>query len=168
MLRARLEAASLELWGSACQQAYSLSTAAAHLVMIAGKFATQEEANRLKIVDLHVQLAGIQAESLAALAPVPPLNPDVRLPLSPLTNLSGEAFSQLITAGSSAAGAGFSTTATNNGAAADDGGSHAPRSGGGDTGYVGQPRRHRRPLGAAHGTRRRDHDDRRPVVRARR
>ncbi len=115
----RLEAASLELWGSACQQAYSLSTAAAHLVMIAGKFATQEEANRLKIADLHVQLAGIQAESLAALAPVPPLNPDVRLPLSPLTNLSGEAFSQLITAGSSAAGAGFSTTATNNGTAAE-------------------------------------------------
>ena len=50
---------------------------------------------------------------------MPPLNPDVRLPLPPLANLSGEAFSQMVTAGSSGGGAGFTTNATNNGTAAE-------------------------------------------------
>ncbi len=114
---ARLEGASLQVWGSACEQASSLASAAAHLIMIAAKFATQEEANKLSIASLQVQVAGIDAGSLATLAPVPPLNPDVRLPLPPLANLSGEAFSQMVTAGSAGGGAGFTTNATNNGTA---------------------------------------------------
>ncbi len=116
---ARLKGASLQVWGSACEQASSLASAAAHLIMIAAKFATQEEANKLSIASLQVQVAGIDAGSLATLAPVPPLNPDVRLPLPPLANLSGEAFSQMVTAGSSGGGAGFTTNATNNGTAAE-------------------------------------------------
>ena len=42
---ARLDAASLELWGAACAQAYSLHQAATHLMMVAAKFGTQEEIN---------------------------------------------------------------------------------------------------------------------------
>jgi len=117
---ARLEGASLQVWGSACQQASSLASAAAQLIMIAAKFATQEEANKLSIASLQVQVAGIDAGSLATLAPVPPLNPDVRLPLPPLTNLSGESFSQMVTAGSPGGSAGFTTNTTHNGTAAEN------------------------------------------------
>ena len=115
----RLDTASQLLWGSACSQAYSLHTAAAHLVMIAQKFGGQEEINKAGLNLLLAPLSALDAGALATLAPVPPITPDVRVPLPPLTNLSGEAFSLLVTAGSSAAGMGFSTTATNNGTAAD-------------------------------------------------
>ena len=116
---ARLQTAALELWGSACAQAASLATAAAHLVLIAAKFATQEEANMLNIAGLQVMAAGLDAGSLTALEPVPPLAPDVRTPLPPLAaNLNGEAFSQMVTV-SSGDGAPFTTNATNNGTSAD-------------------------------------------------
>ncbi len=42
---ARLDMASMQLWGAACAQAYSLHKAAAHLIMIAQKFGGQEEIN---------------------------------------------------------------------------------------------------------------------------
>ena len=116
---ARLQTAALELWGSACGQAASLASAAAHLVLIAAKFATQEEANKFNIAGLQVMAAGLDAGALTALAPVPPLAPDVRAPLPPLAaNLNGEGFSQMVTVGSGD-GAAFTTNATNNGTSAD-------------------------------------------------
>ena len=88
--------------------------------MIAAKFGGQEEINKAGLTMLLTPVSVLDAGALATLAPVPPITPDVRIPLPPLQpDLTGEAFSQLVTAGSSAAGAGFSTTATNNGAAAD-------------------------------------------------
>ena len=116
----RLDTASQLLWGSACSQAYSLHTAASHLVMIAARFGGQEEINKAGLTMLLTPVSVLDAGALATLAPVPPVTPDVRIPLPPLqAELTGEAFSQLVTAGSSMPGAGFSTTATNNGAAAD-------------------------------------------------
>jgi hypothetical protein len=116
---ARIQTAALELWGSACAQAASLASAAAHLVLIAAKFATQEEANKFNIAGLQVMAAGLDAGSLTALEPVPPLAPDVRMPLPPLAaNLNGEAFSQMVTV-SSGDGAAFTANATNNGTSAD-------------------------------------------------
>ncbi len=116
---ARLQAASLELWGSASAQAASLASAAAHLVMIAAKFATQEEANRFNIAGLQVTTAGLDTAALTTLEPMPPLAPDVRLPLPPLgANVNGEAFSQMVTL-SSGDGTAFTTNATNNGTSAD-------------------------------------------------
>jgi hypothetical protein len=116
---ARLQTAALELWGSACAQAASLARAAAHLVLIAAKFATQEEANKFNIAGLQVMAAGLDTGALTALEPVPPLAPDVRAPLPPLAaNLNGEAFSQMVTV-SSGDGAAFTSNATNNGTSAD-------------------------------------------------
>ena len=116
----RLDTASQLLWGSACSQAYSLHTAATHLVMIAARFGGQEEINKAGLTMLLTPVSVLDAGALATLAPVPPVTPDVRIPLPPLqAELTGEAFSQLVTAGSSMPGAAFSTTATNNGAAAD-------------------------------------------------
>jgi hypothetical protein len=116
----RLDTASQLLWGSACSQAYSLHTAASHLVMIAARFGGQEEINKAGLTMLLTPVFVLDAGALATLAPVPPVTPDVRIPLPPRqAELTGEAFSQLVTAGSSMPGAGFSTTATNNGAAAD-------------------------------------------------
>jgi hypothetical protein len=116
---ARLQAAASELWGSACAQAASLASAAAHLILIAAKFATQEEANKFNIAGLQVMAAGLDTGSLTALEPVPPLAPDIRAPLPPLAaNLNGEAFSEMVTVGSGD-GAAFTTNATNNGTSAD-------------------------------------------------
>jgi hypothetical protein len=113
---ARIDAAALQLWGSACAQAYSLHTAAAHLVMIAAKFGGQEEINKAGLTMLLTPVSVLNAGALATLAPVPPITPDVRAPLPPLQpDLTGELFSQLVTTGSSTAGAGFGTTATTNG-----------------------------------------------------
>jgi hypothetical protein len=86
---ARLDMASMQLWGAACAQAYSLQKAAGHLIMIAQKFGTQEELNA---AGLNVMLPGA---------------------------LSGEGFSQLVHNGSADRGASFNTTATNNGTAID-------------------------------------------------
>jgi hypothetical protein len=116
---ARLQTAAIELWGSACAQAASLASAAAHLVLIAAKFATQEEANKFNIAGLQVMAGGLDMGALTALEPVPPLAPDVRTPLPPLAaNLNGEAFSQMVTV-SSGDGAAFTTNATTNGTSAD-------------------------------------------------
>jgi hypothetical protein len=116
---ARLQTAAAELWGSACAQAAGLASAAAHLVLIAAKFATQEEANRYHIVGLQVMATGLDTGALTALEPVPPVAPDVRIPLPPLgANLDGEAFSQMVTA-VSGDGTAFTTNATNNGTSAD-------------------------------------------------
>ena len=52
---ARLDMASMQLWGAACAQAYSLHRAAGHLIMIAQKFGTQEELNA---AGLNVLLPG--------------------------------------------------------------------------------------------------------------
>ena len=57
--------------------------------------------------------------ALATLEPVPPIPPDVRVPVPPGTPLSGEGFSQLVHNGSADRGIPFSTTATNNGTAID-------------------------------------------------
>jgi hypothetical protein len=113
---ARLEGAAMQLWGSACSQAHSLHTAVAHLVMIAAKFGGQEEINKAGLTMLLTPESALDANGLATLAPVPPITPDVRLPLPPLQpDLTGELFSQLVTAGSAAAGTGFGTTTTTNG-----------------------------------------------------
>ncbi len=115
---ARLEAASMQLWGSACAQANALHTAAAHLVMIAAKFGGQEEINAAGLTMLLTPVSVLDGDALAALAPVPPIAPDSRLPLPPLQpDLTGELFSQMVTAGSPAAAVGFGTTATSNGVA---------------------------------------------------
>ncbi|HKV21661.1 MAG TPA: hypothetical protein VJR50_21715, partial [Mycobacterium sp.] len=116
---ARLDAAALELWGAACAQAASLNTAATHLMMIAAKFGSIEEINRYGLTMLEPAAKASDDGALAILPPVPVLPPDVRLPISPGTPLSGEGFSRLVNAGSSANGVGFGTTATNNGIAID-------------------------------------------------
>lgn len=116
---ARLDAASLRLWGAACAQAYSLHTAAVHLIMIAAKFGGQEEINAAGLTMLVVPSMATDDASLSTLSPVPPIPPDVRIPLPPLPPLTGEAFSELVTKGSAANGTGFSSTATNNGIAVD-------------------------------------------------
>jgi hypothetical protein len=117
---ARLDMASTQLWGSACAQAYSLHKAAGQLIMIAQKFGTQEELNA---AGLNVMLPGavvMDDTALATLEPVPPIPPDVRVPLPPGAPLSGESFSQLVHTSSPAGGAGFTTTATNNALAIDN------------------------------------------------
>jgi hypothetical protein len=116
---ARLDMASMQLWGAACAQAYSLQKAAGHLIMIAQKFGTQEELNA---AGLNVMLPGavvMDDTALATLEPVPPIPPDVRVPIPPGAALSGEGFSQLLHNGSADRGASFNTTATNNGTAID-------------------------------------------------
>ncbi|MGH3677513.1 MAG: PPE domain-containing protein, partial [Mycobacterium sp.] len=116
---ARLELASKEVWALACAQAQSLRTAGLQMFMIAVKFGTQEEVNAANLAALNVALGSIDAGTLAALPPVPPLIPDIRAPLPPPAGLTGEKFSQLVTAGSSGAAAGFTTAATTNGTGAD-------------------------------------------------
>ena len=116
---ARLDAASVQLWGAACAQAYSMHKAAVHLIMIAAKFGGQEEINAAGMTMLVVPSMAADDATLATLEPVPPIPPDVRVPLPPVPPLTGEAFSQQITDGSAANGTGFGTTATNNGIAID-------------------------------------------------
>lgn len=117
---ARLEQAALQLWGSACQHAYSMHKAAVHLIMIAAKFGGQEELNKAGLTMLVPPSIAADVGTLSTLEPVPPIAPDVRIPLPPMAaNVSGEAFSQQVTAGSAAIGVGFSNTAINNGIAAD-------------------------------------------------
>ena len=100
-------AASQLLWGSACAQAASLHTAAAHLVMIAAKFGGQEEINK---AGLNMLLAPVMAAGLDAgcARDTGPRSADhARCPHTAAAadaNLNGEAFSQLVTVGSSAAG----------------------------------------------------------------
>lgn len=107
----RLEIASTAVWSSTCAQITTLETVASHLVMIAARFGTQEEVNRANLAALSVGLSGMDEGALSTLAPVPPLAPDVRPPLPP-PNPSGEAFSQLVTVGSSGSAADFSASAT--------------------------------------------------------
>ncbi|OBA99973.1 hypothetical protein A5662_14870 [Mycobacteriaceae bacterium 1482268.1] len=116
---ARLDAASLQLWGAACAQAAALHTAAAHLIMIAAKFGGQEEINAAGLTMLVVPSMATDDATLATLAPVPPIPSDVRAPLAPGTPLTGEGFARLVHNGSAANGVGFSNTATNNGIAID-------------------------------------------------
>ncbi len=116
---ARLDTASLQLWGAACAQAYSMHKAATHLLMIAAKFGGQEEINAAGLTMLLPPSLIADETTLATLEPVPPIPPDVRVPLPPGTLLSGEGFSQLVHTGSATNGVGFSTTATNNAIAID-------------------------------------------------
>lgn len=116
---ARLDAASVQLWGAACAQAYGMHKAAVHLIMIAAKFGGQEEINAAGLTMLIVPSMAADDATLATLEPVPPIPPDVRAPLPPVPPLTGEAFSQQVTDGSAANGIAFSTTATNNGIAID-------------------------------------------------
>ena len=116
---ARLEAASMQLWGSACAQANALHTAAAHLVMIAAKFGGQEEINAAGLTMLVTPVSVLDGDALAALAPVPPIaarRPGCRFrrcrPTSPASSSRS-----MVTAGSPAAAVGFGTTATSNGVA---------------------------------------------------
>ena len=88
--------------------------------MIAAKFASQEERNKSAMLQFaYGLLQGVDDAALVTLAPVPPLPPDVRVPIPPGTPLSGEGFSQLVHTGSAENGAGFTSTATNNGVASD-------------------------------------------------
>ena len=107
----RLDAASAAVWSSTCAQATSLETAASHLVMIAARFGSREEINRANLATLSIGLSGMDEGALSALAPVPPLAPDVRPPLPPMTP-EGELFSQLVTARLSASAGDFTTSAT--------------------------------------------------------
>ncbi len=117
---ARLDAASLQLWGAASAQAYALHTAAVHLIMIAAKFGGQEEINAAGLTMLVVPSMAADDATLGTLAPVPPIPPDVRTPLPPAPPLTGEVFSQQVNSGSADKGVGFSTTATNNGMGIDE------------------------------------------------
>ncbi len=116
---ARLDMASTQLWGAAFAQAASLQKAAAHLIMIAQKFGTQEELNAAGLNVLLPGAAAMDETALATLEPVPLIPPDVRVPLPPGTPLSGEGFSTLVHNGSAERGVSFSTTATNNGTGID-------------------------------------------------
>ena len=116
---ARLDMASTQLWGAAFAQAASLQKAAAHLIMIAQKFGTQEELNAAGLNVLLPRAAVMDDAALATLEPVPLIPPDVRVPLPPGTPLSGEGFSTLVHNGSADRGISFSTTATNNGTGID-------------------------------------------------
>jgi hypothetical protein len=117
---ARLDAASLLLWGAACAQAYSLHEAANHLLMVAAKFATVEQRNKEYLLQVaYTQLQGVDDAALVALPPVPPLPPDVRVPMPAGAPMSGEQFAQLVHTGSSANGVGFKNTATANATAID-------------------------------------------------
>ena len=116
---ARLDTASLQLWGAACAQAYSMHKAATHLLMIAAKFGGQEEINAAGLTMLLPPSLIADETTLATLEPVPPIPPDVRVPLPSGTPLSGEGFSQLVHTGSATNGGGFTETATNNAIAID-------------------------------------------------
>ncbi len=116
---ARLDMASMQLWGAACAQAYSLHKAAGHLIMIAQRFGTQEELNAAGLNVLLPGAAVMDDAALATLEPVPLIPPDVRVPLPPAMPLSGEGFAELVHNGSADRGISFSTTATNNGTAID-------------------------------------------------
>ena len=116
---ARLQTASLQLWGAACAQAYSLHKAAVHLIMIAAKFGGQDEINAAGLTMLVVPSLAADDATLATLEPVPLIPPDIRVPMPPVPPVTGEVFSQQITTGSAANGVGFSNTAANNGIAID-------------------------------------------------
>ena len=107
----RLDIASTAAFSSTCAQATSLQTVASHLVMIAARFGTQEELNKASLAGLSAAVSAMDAGALTTLPPIPPPVPDVRPPLPPV-NPSGEAFSQMVTAGSSAGAVEFSTGAT--------------------------------------------------------
>jgi hypothetical protein len=115
----RLDTAASALWGAACAQAASLHAAATHLMMVAAKFGTLEEINTYGLTMLEGASKATDDGALATLPPVPPLPPDVRVPISPGTPLTGEGFANLVHKGSAANGIGFSNTATNNGIAID-------------------------------------------------
>lgn len=114
---ARLDTASMALWGAACAQAASLETAAMQLTMVAAKFGTVEEINTYGLTMLQPVSMATDDIALATLPPVPPLPPDVRLPIPPGTPLTGEGFAQLVHKGSSANAVPFTNTSTNNGIA---------------------------------------------------
>ncbi len=116
----RLDAASTELLASTTAQAASLHEVAAHLMLIAAKFATQEEINKAHLDYLNIQASAMDDAALTALTPVPPLPPDVRLALPPAPPVAGELFSQQIHNGSASRATGFNTTATNNGSVANE------------------------------------------------
>src|SRR6478672_4046221 len=63
---ARLQTASLQLWGAAC----------AHLVMIAAKFGGQDEINAAGLTMLVVPSMAADDATLATLESVPPIPPD--------------------------------------------------------------------------------------------
>ena len=87
---ARLDMASMQLWGAACAQAYSLQKAAGHLIMIAQKFGTREELNAAGLNVLLPGAAVMDDTALATLEPVPLVPPDVRVPIPPGAALSGD------------------------------------------------------------------------------
>ncbi|RDH80275.1 hypothetical protein DVS77_00140 [Mycolicibacterium moriokaense] len=116
---ARLDTASLQLWGAACAQAASLYKAAGHLVMIAQKFGGQEEINAAQLNILLPAAQALDDTTLSTLEPAPLIPPDLRTPLSPGTPLTGRGFAALVHQGAPDNGTAFISTATDNAVAID-------------------------------------------------
>jgi hypothetical protein len=116
----RLDAASTALLASTVAHVASLEEASAHMMLIAAKFATTEEINKANLDLLSLEAASWDDQALATLAPVPPLAPDVRVPLPLVPAVEGEIFSQQIHNGSAARAENFNTAATNIGSVTDE------------------------------------------------
>ncbi|MDX1885216.1 hypothetical protein [Mycolicibacterium sp. 120270] len=117
---ARLDAASTALMASTAAHIASLNEAALHLMLIAAKFATQEEINKANLAYLHMQATALDDTTLATLSPCPPLAPDVRIPIPVVPTVAGEVFAQQIHNGSASRAEAFNTAATKAGSAADE------------------------------------------------
>ena len=117
---ARLDAASTALLASTVAHVASLEEAAGHLMLIAAKFGTTEEINKAHLDWLSIQAAGLDEQTLATLSPVPPLAPNVRIPLPPVPAVEGEVFSQQVNNGSASRAEAFNTAATNIGSVTDE------------------------------------------------
>jgi hypothetical protein len=126
---ARLNMASLQLWGAACAQAAALFAAGEHLQLIAAKFCSEDMANAsllrnlvgaTQAMDLMGRALAMDDAGLATLDAVPLVPPDVRVPLPAVpANVDGEAFSRQINLGNATFGQGFSQGAANNASAID-------------------------------------------------
>jgi hypothetical protein len=116
----RLDAASAALMTSTAAHIASLQEAAVHLVLIAAKFASTEEINKASLQLFAIQAAGWDEQSLATLAPVPALAPDIRMPIPPVPAVAGEVFSQQVNNGSASRAETFIAAATNIGSVTDE------------------------------------------------
>ena len=164
---ARLDMASMQLWGAACAQAYSLHKAAGHLIMIAQKFGTPGRAQRGR-----PECDAASGGGAWTTPRWPPWSPFRRSrPTSGYPCRPGAAQRRgLLPAGPprlAGAGCGSAPPRRTTGPRSTPRRPRVREVAATGAGPVGKPRRHRRARGPAQRTRHRAQHDRRPVVRTR-
>ena len=164
---ARLDMASLQLWGAACAQAYSLHKAAAHLIMIAPSSVPRRSSTRR--ASTCCCPGGGHRRHGAGHTGTRSADPARRAGASAARNAAQRR--RLFPAGPRRLRGQGDRVQHHRDEQRDRDrhrGDHRARGGRTGAGPVGQPRRHRRTRGPAQRTRHRAQHDRRPVVRTRR